>query len=465
MVDVPGQFLAVHAAATHATASDDERWAWVMGTVVHDSIELDLNGLAERLLHAADPLSETEHWCGAFVAVRHDNRGTWVYHDAGATHKVFYRQLPAGGVTFGSDPLLLGYWGPLSHLKDPVIREFQESNWLRRRHTRQGDRTWFEGVFQLMPNHSLDVASGKAIRTFPRAPREEMSSQAVVAEVGERLQFVMSQWLNQRQAFIGLSAGWDSRIVLAACRKRLDRLNTYSTLIPGLSSDHPDVTIPQRMAEAMGFQHRLIHPSDQMPPGMETILDGTFDRWREGWILPRLGWFKEYDPSVLAITGVTSEVAKNFLENAPIRTAKQATRAVHFAEHPWMLAYYDRWLSEDAVVVRSLGYSPKDFMHWEQDACNVAGASIHAFNFVVDSVTPFSSHHILKTLLAAPPSTRDKHRSSLYRSLVEHMWPELLEFPINPTRRDQLLLWSKLIGVYWPYKFLHSRFKARPFRN
>lgn len=462
-LDLPGIQVAVHHGASHALAQDEQGWAWVVGTVVHDGIEVDMEGLATRLLHASDPLSETEHWCGAFSAIRYTAESAWVYHDAGGTHKVFYRKLDHGGGCVGSDPRLLQYWAPLQPIVDVKLREFQESDWLRRRHTRQGNRTWFEGTFQLMPNHSLDLKTWTEVRTFPRVERQPMGLEAVVSEVSERLQFVMGQWLRNRRVHVGLSAGWDSRIVLAACSQERTRLSTYSTLISGMSPSHPDITVPKRMAESLGFHHQVVAPCTEMPKELAPILNGTFDRWYPEWILPRLGWFKDYDPEVLAITGVTSEIAKNYLENAPIRTPLQATRAVHFAEHPWMMEYYEHWLSNDAVHVEAMGYEVKDFMHWEQDACNVAGASIHAFNFVVDSVTPFSSHHILKTLLAASPALRDKHNSRLYRALVESMWPELLDFPVNPMLRDQTILWAKKCGVYWPYKYLHSRYKSRPF--
>jgi len=465
VLEVPGYFVAVHEAARKALASHGGSWAVVVGTAVHDGVETDLEGLAERLLEAADPLEETAHWCGAFAAMRCAADGAWVYHDAGATHKVFYRTLDQGGLCCGSDPLLLGYWQPLSPLENVEERAFQESHWLRRRNTRQGDRTWFEGVLQLLPNHSLDLMSAEADRTLPRRPRVELCMEEVVREVAARMQFVMGQWLANRNVQVGMSAGWDSRIVLAACRPGKDRLHTYSTLIPGLSANHPDLAVPERMARDLGFAHRVIHPCQTMPEGMADVLDGTFDRWHNGWILPRLGWFKTFDPDVLAITGVISEVAKNFLEQAPIDTPLHATRAVHFAEHPWMMTYYQKWLDEDARHVSAMGYAPRDFMHWEQDACNVAGASIHAFNFVVDSVTPFSSHHILSTLLASPPALRDKHNSPLYKALVEYMWPELMQYPVNPMLRDRAISWSKKLGIYGPYKYLHSRYKRRAFKG
>ena len=64
----------------------------------------------------------------------------------------------------------------------------------------------------------------------------------------------------------------------------------------------------------------------------------------------------------------------------------------------------------------------------------------------------------MKIMLSVNPKYRDGKNTIFFRYLIKKMWPELLNYPFNPTFKDKLILFMKKIKIYRLYKYLQIKF-------
>lgn len=463
-VDGPDIHLWVHESAEWALARREGDWVFITGLAFHVEVQLDLTGLAGRLLEAADPVAEIEWWSGWFAVIHSEGGRVLAYHDAAAGHKLYSRQLEDGHMWLGSDPLLSGYWGALEAHDDEAKRHLHASDWWRRRGTMIGDMTPFKGVQQVVANHRFDWSAGTAERVFPRQDRTPMKPDEAIDWLLPRMENVLQQATVGRQLHLALTAGWDSRVSLAVSRPVSDRIQCYTYHRPNMRADSPDLVIPRSMS-AEGVCHRIIPEKADFSHSEWSVAQAshTISRFRD--FRHMLTQFPEFDSKSLVIVSSVSEVTKGYLEHVPVHNGVQAVRAANLVEHPAILRHFDQWMEVSQPRVAAHGYRILDFLHWEQDVTNFAGASMQRGNFSVPLFSPFNCTKVLEVMLSTDVALRDHHAPKFHRMLIERAWPELLRYPVNPFRKEIAIRFAKRWGVYRPYKFLDNRLRSRPFKG
>ena len=61
-------------------------------------------------------------------------------------------------------------------------------------------------------------------------------------------------------------------------------------------------------------------------------------------------------------------------------------------------------------------------------------------------------------MLAVNPKLRDGKNTLFFKYMINKMWPELLNYPFNPTKKDKMILFMKKIRIYSIYKYLQIKF-------
>ena len=113
----------------------------------------------------------------------------------------------------------------------------EESAWV-------GTRTGYKNCFHLLPNHYLDVSRSEQIRFYPlnSLPRKETNE--IIETASLILQRIMNAINNRYKVTFALTAGWDSRVLLAASKDVSPKMEYYVDKKGILPEDHPDVWIP-----------------------------------------------------------------------------------------------------------------------------------------------------------------------------------------------------------------------------
>ncbi len=225
--------------------------------------------ILDRLLHAIERpfnfgrwVSHTESLGGRWILIVHDGRTTTLFTDPMGLRQVFYtdRSL-TGGVWCATQPGLVA--DALGLGMDPVaisqflmsepVRRWQEFLW-------PADTCSYREFRRLLPNRSLDLDTGECTRFWPTGPLEHRSLQEGVEATIELLPKLLLACSVRFKLAHAVSAGWDSRLLLAASKEVCRDVWYYTYARKGADAD---VTVIPRLLERLGLTDHLLPLPDR----------------------------------------------------------------------------------------------------------------------------------------------------------------------------------------------------------
>ena len=429
----------------------------LLGYVFHAIDNLLEEKLIERIvtLNHEEILDEVDLWCGHFILfVKTDSFR--IYNDACASFKIFYGEKECYKA-IGSDPKVLTHFLKFEEDKDSEKKKFYSSDFFKNDRTKIGHDTRFENMYQLVANHFLQVENLKSVRSFPRKGRIEISQREAGKKLIRLFQNIIFQIDKRYTIYTSITAGFDSRLLVSATHKIAKRISYYTFKLPNEKESFIDYTIPRKIATELDLNYSFIYINNMENSEKERI-EATFD-------FPRFRPFQQYQnifpekekPNILLV-GFVCEVAKNYLERVKVENGKDVVRAVHLPDNKYLNKHYQKWLKKNRRAIEKNGYELLDFIHWEQDITNFAGQNTFYANHCVNLFSVFNCREVLEIMLAVSPSERDGKSPRFFKYLIKKMWPELLNYPFNPSYREKIILFMKKIKVYPFYKYLQIKF-------
>jgi hypothetical protein len=286
------------------------------------------------------------------------------------------------------------------------------------------------GVERLLPNHVLDLRDWSAKRHWPPAPLDDGADPgAVVDEVARIIERHITAVVAQRPAYLPLTAGYDSRTLLACARARVDEVHLY-TLALGDRTAQMDVAVASRLARRHILRYEVV---DCEPPGAEEV-DAWL--WRSGLCVGGArGWratraLRRLDPERVELTGAGGEAARASYwrdlggDKLPL-TEHVVARALSLPPHPEILARARSWLS---TLPASRFMHIVDLVYIEQ-RLGAWGGVIAYGDAVPARLHPFMHRASFAAMLRLPDGY--KRSGQFPRDVIASRWPELLIDPFN----------------------------------
>lgn len=388
---------------------------------------------------------------GMFVAVVQGPGGRRAYVDSGAQIPLLWSEHGEGAAS--SPALLLSpaearkrfdreLWQRL------VVRE--GNGWI------SGTLTAHRGLRRLLPGHWLDLETGHTKRFWPR--RESLGPTLSVSDAarqaGAAIRRLVEGVVVQCEAAISLTAGFDSRVLLAASRDVRRQAQYYTIDLGGVDSYQAP-----RIAEQLGLSHQLVKPVLSGPEDISWWDDavGHCVREQNRSTYLTLGGI---GPSVL-VQGAFGEAGRGRLYRQdaeridairpdPAFLASRLTIPAapeHFEE-------LERWLEPLAGLPTSV---VMDLAYIELRGASWAMAQAPAQKAIRPALAPFAQRATFDAFLRTPP--RIKADKTLFRTMLEQLWPEAAAFPINRfgDYRDRLGLFYRRYSREQMVRFLRDR--------
>jgi hypothetical protein len=292
------------------------------------------------------------------------------------------------------------------------------------------------GVFRLLPGHYLELDGWRAVRHWPKGPfRENPDTSAAVSEIASILSKVVGGIARKYPIQMSLTAGQDSRMILACSRGYTDNISFFTYEIPD-DMGSLDSYLAKRMARRFKLDHQVILPERSSIPEREMWLYRTGcvgGQMREIDFVPM---FKNLDRGRAKLPGVVGEIARGYLWKKTGLTASTSKADVwprtllqlaHAPETDELIGHVEQWC--DALPCNN-GLQLLDMFFIENSigcmdsAFNPAYAGMPAFE-----LWPLNNRRILELMLSLPVDYRKEQRLST--DIINLCWPELLEFPFN----------------------------------
>lgn len=405
-------------------------------------------------------LNAVDFLCGNFIIIRKTKEAISMINDAGSAMKIFYHIDANGNIdSAASDPAFLRVFVPLHINENPDAKAFYKSSFFVKNKIRLGNKTKYSDVYQVLPNHLLNLTESKTERFFPRDNNENLTLQESVSKLNFYLNNVIDAASRKYNLRCALTAGWDSRMVLAATKKHKANTTYYTFHREGKKNQKLDMKLARLMADKLDLNHitykvtnninneylsNIQNNYDQIPRNKAEVIGNVFSKFD--------------DRNDLALLGLISEIAKNYYEAVIVKDGITLTKAAHFKECSYVVNHQQNKFEELKPLCDKYGYDLRDIAHWEQDITNFAGQSMQYHSYMMRSFSPFNSREIIKTILGTSRKMRDKHRHKYYRYYLKKYWPELLSFPLNPSFKKKMIVFGKKTGFYTVYKIFTNNF-------
>jgi len=438
--------LTVHPQLAVEQVSDGAKSITIIGHILDPRFpEADNASIGRALLSeftTVERLMAATSSCGGrWIVIAGDSERKVLFNDALGLRQVFYTTAACShGFWAASQPGILA-WLLNLHV-DAESERFMDSLEMRGRpeYRWPGTATAFREIAHLLPNHYLDLCTGGCWRYWPDQPLQELGFDDGIWNAARILRGLMRAARQRFDFAIGMTAGFDSRIVLAASRQVKTGIVGVTVRQGRMSDSHQDLVVAARVLAKAEVPHQVIKALPYMSAEFSKAFKENVFLAHDHYgpdveaILDRLGRSK------VVVTGGGAEVAR-----APFRqridaakgefTASDLAALQSMGKNGFALDAFDRWLEGlgERYNVHLL-----DLFSWEQSHGNWLAATQMEFDLAWrDIFTPFNCREFLVTMLSIGEHHRGSPDHRAFRALIETMWPELLDEPINPDKSNQ----------------------------
>lgn len=426
--------LATHPSLPVTRVERDGRSLVLLGYLLDpERAEADDEEILDGLLASFESCRElplqTAGLGGRWILIASAGEDRLLFHDAAGLRQVSYA-VSEDGVWCASQPNQLAT--QLACPRDRAATRFFESTefqFMSGGHWWPGTGTPFTNVRHLLPNHYLDLRTGNCRRYWPDGPLATLSLEEGAATSAILLKGMMHAVARRFPLTLMITAGRDSRTILAASREIREQLRYLSIG----AEDDPDTLRPAELLGRFGLDHEIA--DNRRKPqrrfwklyrSNSPLANKTYAADAEA-IAPLLARER------VAITGHVSEIAKSFYawrtERRDAMTPEELARLTGMGRHPFAVAAYADWL--DGAADRH-NIDLLDLFYWEQRAGNWLPMWLLEYDLVWrDCVTPFNCRRLLTTMLSVGEEYRWRKKYELYGRIIGELWPELLEIPFG----------------------------------
>lgn len=289
-----------------------------------------------------------------------------------------------------------------------------------------------DGIERILPNHFLDLSNWTLVRRWPTAPLDFDADpfdvqRAVVALTSSAIAALGRDHLLQAP----LTAGRDSRTILACTRGVLDRVTFFTAELPLELNGWRDVTVARAIAEHVGLPHVVLRHQRARKADLRDWAVRTAGETSEarGWRAIRT--FRQVAPDRLVLNGWAGDIVRpiywmNTASDETV-TARHILALCVVRPEPEFVERADRWL---ASLPTTHPVTVLDLLLAEQRGGCWAGIHAYAFDGAsAGNVAPMCHQEIVRAMMTLPVDYRREMRFE--RDLVGREWPELLDFPFN----------------------------------
>ena len=295
-----------------------------------------------------------------------------------------------------------------------------------------GDGTRFVGVKHLLPNNYLDFGERKSIRYWPMAPFDPLELETASRKGAKILENTMLAATNRFQMSMAITAGWDSRCMLAATRKVRSKIYYYIQKYGGMTDRHNDIRVPRKLTLKLGIPFHIIDCSDYQDETFDNALDANvFVLHNPGKKVLYRSFYKSFKGKVNA-SGNISDLCRSFYGIGPVCEMGELLALEGLSDSRYAAESLKEWYAEAKSGCDALGYNLRDLFFWEQNLGNWGCMFAAELDIAIDEFYPFGTRRLVETLLAVDGKLRSYNNSKVHWRIIELLWPELLSEPINP---------------------------------
>lgn len=396
--------------------------------ILNDIIDIDFDLFLEKI----------SKYSGRFLLIYQNKEKFRLVHDPGAARKVYYVYIE-GKAWFGSLPNLLSQILNLKETDEPSKLDYYKSADYRRLYcSNVGNFTIYDEVYQLLPNHYYDLCNHSPVRYWPLKQIETLPLEEVVERYALILKGFMSSISFRYKIMLPVTAGKDSRLLLAATRHIIHEVYYYINHEAYLSDKSSDVRIPKLIFKKLGLDFHIEKLTNRVDENFKKIYVQNYGE-ASTIFLPTISNYYINHSDRVNIPGVNAAdaVYRGKFEHVEI-TAKLLAEINGLEKYPFAISYYSNWLSECKDYCYKTGVNPLNLFYWEERMANWGAQFVGFKDIAQEEFGVFNSRILLNLYLGINYKLLKPPSYVFYYKVIDYLWREVLSQPFNPSISNKI---------------------------
>jgi len=248
---------------------------------------------------------------------------------------------------------------------------------------------------------------------------------------------------NRFDLALSMTAGKDTRLILAASKEINKKLLYYTGMYWDMNEKSWDISIPGRLLSRLGLNHHIIKCPSEMSNEFRELYLRSVQTAREIYGLIAQGLYDEFPSGKVAVKGnaipITRVLYREKLRKiGKLDTDKISAHDIAFlskmgnfkmANSKFAINAYERWLSE---IDETYNIDILNLLYWEDIEGSWQAMSQLEWDIVHEIFVPYNCRSFLINVLSLDEQDREAPDFKFHRAMIMELWPEAMKEPINP---------------------------------
>ncbi|MBN1183338.1 MAG: hypothetical protein JXB49_13685 [Bacteroidales bacterium] len=388
------------------------------------------------------------NYSGRYVIIHMTGDIIILLNDATATRKIFFSQ-KRSKLWFASQPQLLAKILELKITTNKSKLAFYNSEeFIRLHNSNIGNTTIYDEIVQLVPNHYIDVRNQRIVRYWPSQKIERLP----LAEVADRCAAIIKGYMEsialRYEIMLPLTAGKDSRLLLSATKGVKERVYFYTNRIVENDDKHPDIYIPSKLLSTLKLRHNLLDTNRAVDPDFIKVYFENNPYANKSYLPIIYNYYVNFANKV----NLPGNFASGGIEHYKCSNIKVSAEKLAYLngvdKYSFAVDYYNGWLSGCSEVCIKNKINILDLFYWEERIGNWGTQIQLEKDIAQEEVNIYNSRLLISLFLSVDSKFIIPPRSVLQKKIINHLWPEVLKKPINPSLKNKIIIVLQHIGIY-----------------
>jgi len=377
----------------------------------------------------------------AIIYINKEKNESVIFNDTVGDRQIYYTSIN-NNCWCASQPHVLAEILGIQLREDENLKKFIfAKNFELMEHCWIGNKTLYQNIFHLLPNHYLNINNINPFRFFPSIDdlkNTDSTLDNTIKKVSEILKGTIESLVNRNQITMAVTAGLDSRTILAASKNFKDKIYYFISTHPGLNENETDVTIPKKLFNNLKIPFHILNGKN-INPNNEIFLKYFFKNVAQVTTKRNIGiyynYFEKFEGKIL-VGGGSGEISRNYygLTDKNL-TPEFLSKLFGRFNDKYTILEIEEWFSNIKDLIPFLSnehINLLDLFVWEHKAGNWQTMGPAEEDICLDGVRPLSNRSLIISLLSVNKKPEINDSQYIQKEIIKYLWPELLTEPINP---------------------------------
>jgi hypothetical protein len=382
-------------------------------------------------------LEKTSRYAGRFVLIHIYKGIIKLMHDATACRKIYYHSGPEF-LCASQSHLLALVTGATKTSNHEKLKFYKSSVYKSLNNSNIGDLTIYESIFQLLPNHYLNLSERKVTRYWSKNIDCGFTFDETVLICANMLRGYVESISKRYNIMLPVTAGKDSRTLLAATKDISSQVYYYINKENRLDSESLDIIVPQKMITDLGLPFHVIDPYHEIDQDFKDIYYENNPEATSFYLPHIYNYYLNFQDKVNLPGNFVASAYDMYGSYVKKITPRLLAVFNGVEKYSFAIDYYHKWLNESKEFCKQYNINTLMLFYWEERLANWGTQVQLDKDIAQEDLIPYNSRQLIHYFFSVKPEYIDRPEFHFFKKIIGELWCELLLVPTNPSLKNKV---------------------------